>query len=164
MIPGKRISRSTNLPHEMSSARAEYMITITCPNHDRWPTVYMLTSVETEPSPSPTIDCSHGCQTESCLEFILIRLQNFNFNWPKMLDCNSLPEKPDKSNLCMEAPSADDMDPETESDVIPGGFERNSELLQLLEQLSGPSTKPPTVPPVARQPGCPDRSVYRTLA
>ena len=83
--------------------------------------------------------CRSMCHSvRSDCEPILMR---FDFKWPSILDCSKLPERPDKSNLCMEEPKLEDgeqpgyMPPEAGD-----GFTQNAELLDLLMALRGKST------------------------
>ena len=86
-------------------------------------------------------------------------LQRFNFRWPNMLDCGNLPEKNDRSNLCMEAPNVGEEPEGSEGPDIPGGFTQNSEWWKLLEVLRGKTTTPKTIIKSQRH-HCPDRFVY----
>ena len=53
--------------------------------------------------------CRSMClQVKSRCEPVLIR---FNFGWPAMLDCSKLPERSDRSNLCIDPPALEDDDP-----------------------------------------------------
>ena len=110
--------------------------------------------------------CRSMCvEVKSKCEPILVK---FNFRWPQMLDCESLPETSDRTNLCMEAPRFGEHpeggDEEThlyKSGMIPGDFTQSPELQKLLEALKGKNTSPATPastnPPL---PTCPDRYVY----
>lgn len=89
-------------------------------------------------------------------------LKKFNFDWPPMLDCVKLPERSDKTNLCMEAPSLgeDTGRPET---YVPEGYADRAEFLRLLSLLRGKpekSTSPPSSSTLSPYPHCSDRFVY----
>lgn len=81
-------------------------------------------------------------------------LQRFHFHWPAVLDCASLPEKSDRSNLCIDPPNMDDelyggSDHADNEDGaggggIPGGIARTPELMRLLEALRGQASTLPT--------------------
>lgn len=82
-------------------------------------------------------------------------LQRFNFNWPSVLDCSRLPEKSDRSNLCIDPPTTDDdlfegSDHIDGEDGIPGGVARTPELMRLLEALRGQSSTVPAYGPNRR--------------
>lgn len=87
-------------------------------------------------------------------------LERFNFHWPPMLDCSKLPEKSDRTNLCMEAPRDEQGIMHHEEESIPG-FPQNDELRRLLEVLRGRSSSTPsTTPSMGPHSLCPDRFVY----
>ena len=114
--------------------------------------------------------CRSMClEVKSKCEPILVR---FEFKWPKLLDCNKLPEKSDRSNLCMEAPSGTDEPggPEYGPEGLPPGIDGllpgrgvtpNKEWWKLLEILRGrttPALVSPSPTPAAVH--CPDRYVH----
>ena len=89
-------------------------------------------------------------------------LENFDFKWPGILDCNNLPAKSDRSNLCMEPkPSGGGgVGPPVEHlPRPPGGFTQNDELRRLLDLMKHKSTTP-IMPTSNRQPQCADRFVH----
>lgn len=44
-------------------------------------------------------------------------LQRFNFHWPTLLDCDALPVRSDRIDLCIEPPGQDDRFPSDGDDV-----------------------------------------------
>ena len=94
-------------------------------------------------------------------------LHKFNFRWPAILDCSNLPERSDRGQLCMEAPSTDDAPYLDGAHAVPGGYTQNPEWIRLLEALRGrsagalPGGVPRTTPVSGRSTDvCPPRFVY----
>ncbi len=109
--------------------------------------------------------CKSMClEVKSKCEPILV---SFNFRWPDILDCDNLPERSDRTNLCMEAPRVGEHPEEDAGDTHVdlhnpgGGFTQNPELTRLLEALKGKSTTQ-KVPASTTNPlhSCPDRFIY----
>ena len=93
--------------------------------------------------------CRSMClEVKASCEPVLIR---FSFSWPEILDCNKLPEKPDRSQLCMEAPTPSEEPPDSPM------TKQNIDLLKILEALDGPEQQ--HVTPSSSN-TCPDRYVY----
>lgn len=91
--------------------------------------------------------CRSMClQVKERCEPILIR---FNFAWPETLDCSNLPERSDRSNLCIDPPplengigeDEEDDDKTIESEYLSpsGKITQNSEWMKLLDALRGRS-------------------------
>ena len=101
--------------------------------------------------------CRSMClDVKASCEPVLIR---FSFPWPDVLDCNNLPQQPDRSSLCMEAPSTTE-EPPHNGNPFPGTFTQNTDWIKLLEALNGPGTTRNTDPtPISRN-TCSDRYVH----
>jgi len=76
-----------------------------------------------------------SCLVQSKCEPVLER---FNFHWPPVLDCNQLPERSDRTQLCIDPPDAD-MDvidaANGGSDSMFESMTHNPEMIRLLEIL-----------------------------
>lgn len=80
-------------------------------------------------------------------------LLRFNFGWPAVLDCSQLPERSDRSNLCIDPPPGGDGGGhvmETEHSGIAGGgtpLPYNPGWAKLLDAFRGGAGQRPTQPP-----------------
>ena len=86
-------------------------------------------------------------------------LKGFNFDWPPILDCGNLPERSDRTNLCMEAPP--NMTAEMGKDNL-GGIPGNPtiNLNNLFPSLFPTSTLAGSTTMAHHRHPCPDRFVY----
>ena len=70
-------------------------------------------------------------------------LERFSFHWPPVLDCNQLPERSDRTQLCIDPPDAD-MDvidaANGGSDSMFESMTHNPEMIRLLEVLRNGGT------------------------
>jgi len=100
-------------------------------------------------------------------------LLRFNFRWPAVLDCSQLPERSDRSNLCIDPPpEGDEKHVEMEHPGIAGTqIPNNPGWAKLLDAFRGGVGKRVTQPPSGRhtspvnvksKPGCADRFVDTT--
>ena len=92
-------------------------------------------------------------------------LEKFDYKWPPILDCNTLPAKSDRSNLCMEPKPSAEGGPLPPGDYLPNpspdGFTQNAELMRLLDSLMGKTTGSPSPSPASTfHPHCGDRFVH----
>jgi frizzled protein 9/10 len=86
-------------------------------------------------------------------------LERFSFHWPAVLDCSKLPERSDRSQLCIDPPGPDQVDDLLfGSDEVVETISHNPEMVRLLAMLRGQSsTLQPPVGGLAGPPGSIDQ-------
>jgi len=100
--------------------------------------------------------CRSMClQVKERCEPILLR---FNLRWPEPLDCNNLPERSDRSSLCMEAPNVTE-EPHSHGGQIPHGSQ-GEDWLSFLDTWNPRSSTPNSPSPTLHPHHCPHRYTH----